>query len=133
MWLVTKKKQDMLDRVALLNRQCYKEKLVLISCYEKCRALTEKKFKPAKRLLCTNEAQYMGSFTLYIMKALLLLREDKKAFEYFLGIVDADTTIPESFLEVLAEDLMFLFFADFTSNERSILNILRHFEYLLKA
>ena len=123
----------MLDQVSILNRNCYKEKLLVVSTFNNIRALLKEKPMPPRRLLCANEKEYMGSMLLYFMKTLQMLKEDKKLFEFFLKVLEEEKGLTEDQLDMLADDLVYLFFSDFTSNERSILNILRQFENLIQV
>lgn len=72
-----------------LNRDSFKEKLLLINSFDAAKALTNKTGKaPKARLLCANEKSYLGSINHYFMKALLILREDKKLFKFFINSLE---------------------------------------------
>lgn len=123
----------MLDRVAELNRTCYKEKLQVISTFSMIQALLEHAPKPPLRLFCANEKEYLGSMKIYVMRLLTLIKDDKRLFALFLSALQTSKGVTEEYMEMLAADLVYMFFSDFTSNERSILNILRQFEQLIQV
>ena len=70
---------------------------------------------------------------LYLMRMLLMFREDTKTFKAFLNSITKEKDVSEEFFERLASEMIYLLFTDFTSNERTVLNILRHFEYLIQV
>eukprot|EP01022_Parablepharisma_sp_SALTPOND_P017064 TRINITY_DN2648_c0_g1_i2.p1 TRINITY_DN2648_c0_g1~~TRINITY_DN2648_c0_g1_i2.p1 ORF type:complete len:737 (+),score=91.23 TRINITY_DN2648_c0_g1_i2:1618-3828(+) len=122
----------MLEKVRQLNRECYKHQLQLISSLHTINVLADNKGKPANRVLCANEKEYMAGTAPFFMHLLLMLKDDKKLFAFFIATIEQDQTFDESYLETLAGDLIGLFFSDFTSNERSICNALRQFDELLR-
>ncbi len=125
----------MLDKVATLNRMCYKEKIQVVSTFNTIKTLLEGKDKreQPRRLLCANEKEYMGSVLSYTLKVLTMLKENKQLFGLFVTALQSTKDLSDEYLDMLATDLVYLFFSDFTSNERSILNILRQFEHLIQA
>lgn len=122
----------MLIEITKKNRECYKEQLYLLSSLDKILSLVEKNANRPRRLFCENEKDYVGDLHLYLMRMLLYFRDDPKCFESFLMSV-VNTNTNEDDLDRLASDMIYFLFTDFTSNERTVLNILRHFEYLIKV
>ena len=123
----------MLDSIAKLNRDCYKGELLFITSYDKILSLVDAKPEPPRRLFCKNEKEYAGGLHLYLMRMLLMFREDTKTFKAFLNSITKEKDVSEEFFERLASEMIYLLFTDFTSNERTVLNILRHFEYLIQV
>lgn len=122
-----------MNEVTHLNRESFKEKLILMNSFECARALNDKReTKPPLRLLCATEKDYLGSLHIYLMKSLFMLREDKNLFHFLVNTLENNAAgMTDEKLESFADELIFLFFADFTSNERNIIGILRHFKYLI--
>lgn len=113
------------------NRDCYKEGIRLLASHDKLVSAVEKGCSPSRRLLCTKEKDYLGSTYIYIMRVLLMLREDKGIFKYLLDCVENAGNFAGRPLDEFAEELVFLFFADFSSDEKHVVSILRHLECLL--
>lgn len=128
-YIVNKKKQDLLEKIDKQNKECYKHKLNLLYCYDHLYALAFNKRKPVRRLLCINEKEFLGSAHIFLMRILLMLRENKEAFQCFLEMIQKEPKIPYT----LADDLIFMLFADFTSSENNTITILRHLEGLIQV
>lgn len=62
-----------------------------------------------------------------------MLRENTQTFQLFMAMIERENNIPDKLLDNLADDLIFLLFADFTSSEKNIITILRHFEGLIQV
>lgn len=66
------------------------------------------------------------------MRVLSGLRESPPLFECFVEAVDTISgTLPSLTLDRLAEDLVFMFFADFSSTDKNVSNLLRQFQVIL--
>lgn len=103
-----------------------------MSSYSKLAAASGRIPQPHESLLCKNEKEYLGMFYVYIKKLLSTLREDAELFDFFVREVEKSTkTLPDRLVNHLAEDLVFLFFPDFTSAERTIINFLKQIQGML--
>ena len=133
MLIVVAKKAELLGRTERLNRDSYTEKIKLLSCYEGLKSLLEKDYHSSRRLICTNEKEYLGSAYTFIIRLLLMLREDKQLFAYLLQTLETMVALPHNFLDKFADELVFLFFADFSSTEKNVISILRQFELQIQV
>ena len=129
--IVETKKAGLLANIELLNRECYKRQLNLMCAHDKLLPVLDKTVRPIRKLLCADEKSYFGQSYLFIMRVLLMLREDKQVFHYFARGLDGSKEYPSSFLDNLAEELVFLFFADFSSPEKTAITFLSQLEGLI--
>eukprot|EP00826_Nyctotherus_ovalis_P027965 TRINITY_DN2194_c0_g4_i2.p1 TRINITY_DN2194_c0_g4~~TRINITY_DN2194_c0_g4_i2.p1 ORF type:complete len:276 (+),score=50.31 TRINITY_DN2194_c0_g4_i2:301-1128(+) len=103
-----------------------------MNSYSKLAAASGRVPWPRESLLCKNEKEYLGMFYVYIKKFLSTLREDAELFDFFVREVEKSTkTLPDKLVNHLAEDLVFLFFPDFSSTEKTIINFLRQIKGML--
>jgi len=65
------------------------------------------------------------------MKILEGLREDKQLFEYLIESIDKIESPHPKTLDYLSEDLVFMFFADFSSTDKNVSNLLRQFQVIV--
>lgn len=106
----------------------------MLSSYERLTPLINSSAKPCKNLLCTNEKEYMSSIHLYATDILLAIKETPQLFQYIIRRLDTKMPPYSSlFLDRFAKDFVLLFFADFSSTERNVINILKHLEELLES
>eukprot|EP01022_Parablepharisma_sp_SALTPOND_P033601 TRINITY_DN89110_c0_g1_i1.p1 TRINITY_DN89110_c0_g1~~TRINITY_DN89110_c0_g1_i1.p1 ORF type:complete len:1013 (-),score=106.12 TRINITY_DN89110_c0_g1_i1:723-3668(-) len=127
-----KQRAELEEKAIRRNRKCYKAQLAQLYLYECTKSLTEKaKLKPPAKLLCANEKEYLGAAFIYIMKILVPLRENPSFFGFLSSCIDTSKDVPEETSDKLAEEMAFLFFADFISPERFHHLFLRHINYLL--
>ncbi len=129
----------MLEQVYTLNKECYKQQLQFLSSINTIKLLSnaaETKSGSStsdNRLLCANEKEYMAGTASFFMNLLLMIRDDKKLFSFLVSVIEQDQTFDANYLDTLANDLVGLFFTDFVSDERGIINALRQFQPLLKV
>eukprot|EP00826_Nyctotherus_ovalis_P026046 TRINITY_DN2030_c0_g2_i1.p1 TRINITY_DN2030_c0_g2~~TRINITY_DN2030_c0_g2_i1.p1 ORF type:complete len:375 (-),score=95.21 TRINITY_DN2030_c0_g2_i1:909-1895(-) len=133
MCLVVGSNKDALIReIEELNRRCYKHQLTLLASYRSYVPLLNPSILPRRILFCTNERDYLGTFYSWLMRVLIGLRQSPQLFECFVESIDnISGTLPSLTLNGLAEDLVFMFFADFSSTDKNVSNLLRQFQVIL--
>jgi len=131
--IVEKKKAVFQEDIEKRNNRCYEERLRLLSSYERLTPVLNDSIKAKKNLLCTNEKEFMGSIYLYATDILLTIKQSSKLFQHIIRKLDMKRPPYSSvFLDRFAKDFVLLFFADFSSAERNVINILRQLEELIK-
>jgi hypothetical protein len=119
--------------VAKHNKDNYLQEITLLGAYDQIKSTALDGRAPRRRMLCANEKEYMSSTHFFMLKILVMLKEEKQLFQQLMTSVDRMPGMPEQFLDNFAEDLVNLFFVNFTSNKRNILDILRHIESLMRV
>jgi len=129
-------KETLIKEIEDQNKACYKHQLALLSTYRSYGPSIGPLVTPRRTLFCTNEKDYLGTLHSWIMRILQELRDNPKIFEYFISSIDklskpSNASFSLSTLDNFADDLIFMFFADFSSMEKNVTNLLRHFQVIL--
>ncbi len=131
--VVAAKKCELIASAERLNRGCYREQIRLLSSYDEVATTVSRSPPRPRRLLCAREKEYLSSAYIFVMRMLTLLRDDTRIFQYLMQTIEGMDSLSGRFLDSLAEELVLLFLADFTSGERQTLCVLRHLEPLLRV
>ena len=130
--LAGRNKEALIQEIENLNTDCYKHKLSLIAYYKHFESIVNDNKKFHNILFCTNVKDYLGASYSSIMKILITLRENTKLFERFIEAIDSNSSsMDKTILNSLAGDFIFLFFSDFSSSEKNVVTLLRHFKVFI--
>ncbi len=134
MWIAKEKRDELWDSINKVTAEYFAQKIGELHAKELARCMCRGRGTPRRRLLCTHEREYLGEAYMYMIRVLLMLRDNEAIFEYFEGLIDANSSsLDDAFLDFLADDIIFFLLADFGSHEKPATNCLCHLRNLIKV
>lgn len=86
---------------------------------------------PMLRYFCCDSAKYLGDIYTSLMRVLLIIRDNAAVFKFIGNVIDKSTTLSESTLDFIADDIVFFLLADFSSPENYAVHCLSQFKQLI--
>ena len=131
--LAVQKRNELRDSLNKVTTEYIVAKISELNLREWAKFLYCGKGTPKDRRLCKSETLFLGESYTSLLRVLLILRDSKIIFKFFSEQINKDQELDESFLDFLADDIVFFLFADFASSEKSIVHCLRLLKSLIKV
>eukprot|EP00826_Nyctotherus_ovalis_P026970 TRINITY_DN21020_c0_g1_i1.p1 TRINITY_DN21020_c0_g1~~TRINITY_DN21020_c0_g1_i1.p1 ORF type:complete len:194 (-),score=41.18 TRINITY_DN21020_c0_g1_i1:269-805(-) len=121
----TVKKNELEKEISEMLRMCYKIRLHQVYLHKCAKYLANTKSrKPPMMFLCKNEKEYLGATFIYMAKIIVPLKNSPPFFKFLAECIDAAKDVTEDDANELAEEMVYLFLADFTSFDKSFFRAL---------